>query len=166
MCRDRFHEQKPFWNSAPVQTLLHFNPFQRFDVHLCRTAKIFFSDNDQFRILHELSIEQDQLWHSLSCSEWIYFAPYKCSTHGEKHPSLGDREGCSTSIYGQIFGFVNFCSMYFIHAVFSCAEPIKYLNRYFSLFVLYRHLFCRSIRMFDIRFVYPGCIELTSPGAS
>lgn len=166
VCRDRLHEKKPFWNHLPVQTLLYLNSFYCYDVHLLRTANFFFSINVRLDTQRLSRIKQNQLRNRLSLAAWIYFAFCKPFLLRGSMPALTikiDPEQASTT---RIPGFVNFCPITFIRAVFFCTRRIKSLNAASNLLLLCTRFSCGSLGRVGIRLVYAGCVVITSPGAT
>lgn len=63
-------------------------------------------------------------------------------------------------------GYVDFCTMSFVQAVFFCSGHIEGLEPDFPLFNLYKTSFSGSLGIYEKRFIHPGCVVFSSPTAS
>lgn len=128
MWQDLLHRREPFWNLTRVQTLSYLSRFHRLHVHPGRTTNLFFPSNFRLPTQQLSSIENDQLQHGLSHASWIQVTSYTHCILAKKHVSLGHIEGPSTNNHDQNPGFLNFCTMRFVHTVNFCFGYVNSLN--------------------------------------
>lgn len=164
--RKALHGRIFFGNFLHIQTLSNLNRFRCLDKLVHRTAHLFISMYFLLPVTPMFSLNQDKMWSASVIQHRSTLLPINCLCFERIMQPLAAENVLAQASTTRFTDFVNFCTMPFIRAMFSCFRRIKRLNLYLVLFIWCTDSSFRSAGKSHIRFVHPRCGFLTSPSVS